>query len=457
MNESVHAHMLLDRVRELNRQLMYSTAAAPLAWLTVAYLMADVIPAFNVFLWLGMMMLAESSSFAATLQFKRANPPASQALRWARIHGTLAAGSGLAWGMSAWLLWPSGNLEYQELLLLALCGVTAVGVISNAAMRRASLGLVVPVWGIAIAQLLAEGDRIHWALAALALVFAVMMVVVGFQVTQTLSNSIVLRYENLGLLDELRAAKLVAEKANEAKSSFLAAATHDLRQPVQAIGLSLRTLAHLAAEPAAARTDLLQSIDQTRQALSGLNALLAALLDISQLDAGHVPPALQSVCVAWLFAELNRDFAAAAAAKDLPLTFTVSARAKSAQVLSEPVALRRLMGNLLDNAIRHTAKGRVLVTSRLQSGAIALEVWDTGCGIAPDELDNIFTEFHQLDRPASAQHNALSTSDGFGLGLAIVRRIAKVLGHQVQVRSKVGSGSVFSVRLARTWPDGSHC
>ena len=311
------ALVFLDRLRELNRQVMVSTAAAPLAWLLVAYLMSRVIPLPRVGLWLLLMACAEGACFAMTLMLRRANPGVANAPRWARFHGIAAITSGTAWGLGTVLMWPAGNLEYQEILLLALCGVTAAGVISNAAMRRASIGLVLPMWGIAIAQLLREAaggqnSGVYVALAGLAVVFVVMMVTVGLQVTRTMTDSIVLRYENLALLGDLRIARQVADDANQAKSVFLAAASHDLRQPVASTGMLLTTLAHVAKDPAPDHAELTRLISQSRESLGQLGSLINALLDISKLDAGAAQVHLQPVSIAALFDVLAHEFAGVA-------------------------------------------------------------------------------------------------------------------------------------------------
>jgi two-component system, sensor histidine kinase len=419
--------VFLDRLRELNRQVMVSTATAPLAWLLVAYLMSRVMPLPRVGLWLALMACAEGACLAMTLMLRRANPGIHDAKRWAIFHGVAAVTSGTAWGCSALLLWPSGNLEYQQILLLALCGVTAVGVISNAAMRRASIGLVLPMWGITITRLLTEATGVHLALAGLAVVFAVMMVTVGLQVTRTMTDSIVLRYENLALLDELRAARQLADEANQAKSEFLAAASHDLRQPVLSTSLLLATLAHLAKAPELDRAALTQVITQSAESLGNLSSLIDALLHVSKLDAGATQVVMTSVSIAQLFDELSREFSHAAQAKGLRLH--VRMPTATALAHSDRIALRRLLGNLVDNAIRHNhrtlQRGAVLIACRQRGNRLLLEVWDNGPGIP------------------------LDPQSGSGLGLAIVQRLAAALAHSVYITSRAGQGSRIGVEVQR--------
>lgn len=438
-DETLEQHVFLDRLTELNRQIMYSTAAAPIAWLLVGYVMSKVVPLNRVLFWLALMLLAEGCCFLMTLSFKRSNPQIHDAGRWSRLHGLFAVTSGIAWGSSTWLMWPLGNLEYQELLLLVLSGVSAVGVISNATMRRATFGLVVPIWVMALTRLWSEGTPILLVLAALVVVFAIMILVSGEQMTRTITTSIRLRYENLNLVSELRSAIQTAEGANRAKSTFLAAASHDLRQPVHALGLIFRTLAHFGRAKEVDRAAIIDGVEHGQRALSGLNALLNSLLDISRIDAGATTFLRQAVSLSTLFNDLELEFSPRATEKKLSLRFRPSAQF----ALSDPVALRRILANLVDNAVRYTSRGGVFIGVRKRDGKLLLQVCDTGVGIPEDQRATVFEDFYQLN------NTERNREQGLGLGLAIVRRLCAALDHGIDVRSRVDQGSVFTVAVAR--------
>ncbi|MEO5373389.1 MAG: ATP-binding protein [Alphaproteobacteria bacterium] len=233
---------------------------------------------------------------------------------------------------------------------------------------------------------------------------------------------------------QLRRAKEDAEVASVAKTRFLAAASHDLRQPLQALGLFVTALrSHpLAAEPEAIA-------ERIENALESLRSLLDSLLDISKLEAGAVKATPAAFAVQSLLTRLHQEFEPLATAKGLRLTVAYS----SAAVVSDPALLDRILRNLVANAIRYTDHGGVLIGCRRRGNRVRIDVWDTGRGIPEDQFEAVFREFHQLDNPSRDRNR------GLGLGLAIVSRTAELLGHPVTMASNVGRGSRFSVETPR--------
>ncbi len=228
----------------------------------------------------------------------------------------------------------------------------------------------------------------------------------------------------------LREARLEAEHANLAKSRFLATASHDLRQPLQTLGLLSGALRRTARD--AESQDILQQQDD---AIDAMSRLLNALLDISKLESGAIKLELTDFPVDALFDELRRDFANLAATKKLRLAFDYS----GLRVHSDPALLGQLLRNLVSNAIKYTPSGAVEVRCVPRGDHLRIEVVDSGVGIAPDQLSLIFEEFYQVGVSPN------STREGYGLGLSIVRRIVKLLGIDIDVTSEPGRGSVFSV------------
>ena len=229
------------------------------------------------------------------------------------------------------------------------------------------------------------------------------------------------------------------EVANESKTRFLAAASHDLRQPTAAIGLLVSLLRKQATEP-----EVKELTNMLDEAVTSMESLLVGLLDISRLDAGAVKPEFQSVRMQDVFQEVNIHEASAAAAKGLDLRFRLPKRndGKQLMVLTDPMLLHSVLRNLVANAIRYTERGGVLVAARRRGKhRLRIEVWDTGIGIAPDQIERVFEEFYQVSNASRDR------SRGIGLGLAIVRRTAGVLGEKVTVRSQPGKGSVFAFEL----------
>lgn len=232
----------------------------------------------------------------------------------------------------------------------------------------------------------------------------------------------------------LEASTLEAERANIAKSRFLAAASHDLRQPLQSLIL-LRDLLGRVVEGARAQ-GLLARFDQTLGAMSGM---LNTLLDINQIEAGAVQPHPVVFPVSDVFDRLRGEFATLAQARGLSLRIVPSA----ALVHSDPHLLEQMIRNLLGNAVKYTRRGHILLGCRRRGDDIRVEVWDTGIGIAADQLLAIFDEFHQLGTAPA------DSSRGLGLGLSIVQRLGILLGHAVSVRSIPDKGSVFAITLPR--------
>jgi signal transduction histidine kinase len=240
--------------------------------------------------------------------------------------------------------------------------------------------------------------------------------------------------EQLARTQEARDA---AQAADRAKSRFLAAASHDLRQPLHALGLFAAQLpAHVREGEGAALAD------RVRHSVDALDSLLSALLDVSKLDAGAIEPHPQAVALDALFARLGGDYAPVALERGLKLAIVPTRLV----VRSDPVLLERIVRNLVDNALKHTRAGGVVLGARSRGREVAIEVHDSGPGIAPAERTRVFEEFYQIGNPERDR------ARGLGLGLAIVRRLADLLGHRVEVASVPGRGSTFRLVAAKDDP-----
>lgn len=240
--------------------------------------------------------------------------------------------------------------------------------------------------------------------------------------------------------NKLRYAVEEAKQANVAKSRFLAAASHDLRQPIQALGLLNAAMAYEVQEPnlKEINTNMSHAIDAMRSVLDGL-------LDISKLEAGVVKPAFTVFPISPLMDRIAAEFLYEADAKGLDLRVVAS----SANVRSDRDLIERILQNFVANAIRYTRYGRVLMGCRRRGDEIDVQVWDTGPGISEDNTERIFEEFVQLDNPQRDR------SKGLGLGLAIVDRLSKLLAHPIEVRSHPDKGSMFSIVLPIDDPSGA--
>jgi signal transduction histidine kinase/CheY-like chemotaxis protein len=251
----------------------------------------------------------------------------------------------------------------------------------------------------------------------------------GFAEVQAVGRDITLRK---AMEDDIAAAKEEAERANLAKSKFLAAAAHDLRQPLQSLFFFAEAL-HADLSTERSRDKLLH----LQRGLDALKELLDSLLDVSRLDAGIIKPEVEEFPLTDLLDHLRTAYAPIAAGKgvewrvaDCPM-----------RVRSDRNLLGRMLRNLIENALRYTERGGIAVTCKSQEGTLLIAVEDTGIGIPPDHVGLIWQEFHQVGNPERDR------AQGLGLGLAIVKRLAELLGHPVNVRSAAGRGSVFTVEV----------
>lgn len=236
-------------------------------------------------------------------------------------------------------------------------------------------------------------------------------------------------------ITELKQARERAEQADRAKTRFLAAASHDLRQPLHAIELFVAAL-----EASSEDEETHCIIGDLREASNAAGRLLNALLDVSELESGNFEARTIDFPVQQLLDRMLRVYGPQARERSLAMRMVPSSHV----IHSDPDLLERILGNLLSNAVRYTQHGRILMGCRRRRNKLRIEVWDTGQGIPEGERQRIFEEFHQLDNPARERRR------GVGLGLSIVRRLANILGHEIFLRSVRGEGSMFAVELDLT-------
>lgn len=345
----------------------------------------------------------------------------------------------MLWGALIAVCEFSTSIWVTSVLLLAIGGMLAAGAATAASTPRLLKTSIVLSISPLTVHLLVSGDGgLRGALVLLA-GYALAMSAATDRNHLALRQSIGLRFENERLLAQLQEekqrelqARQSAERANAEKSRFVAAASHDVRQPLHAMGLFLESLRGTPL-PEESRK-LVGSIELAHRSLVSLQE---GLLEVSVLETGGVTPHLQPVSLSSLFAILENEAAPRAKEKGLALRF----RGPDCNVETDPVLMLRVLRNLVSNALKYTERGRVLVTARRRGHALLLQVWDTGVGIPADQLERVFDELHQV---ANRERNREA---GLGLGLAIVRRLARAMGVEVTVRSTLGRGSVFSMTV----------
>lgn len=266
-------------------------------------------------------------------------------------------------------------------------------------------------------------------LLAMLMLFWWLLLSAGKRLHQVYRSSFELQFSNQELIDSLTQQTRASLRAVATKNRFLASAAHDLRQPVHALSLYADWL---ATEPEMAR-DISPRILQSTRAI---NELFDSLFDLTRIDAGNYKVRLQHVDVEQLFSDLSLQFAPVAAGKSLKLR----TRTRPTRIWADPVVLRRILGNLLSNALKHTTRGGVLLGLRHREDMLVFEVWDTGLGIAREHQQAIFQEFFRI-----SQHHG--TEDSLGLGLTIVSKLATMMGYQLALSSEASKGSVFRLMI----------
>ncbi|HHI75690.1 MAG TPA: hybrid sensor histidine kinase/response regulator [Gammaproteobacteria bacterium] len=363
--------------------------------------------------------------------------PTASAARWRLAAFALgSAVSGVLWGSSVLWLADIHDPLYTAMVVLMLAGMTAGAVPSLSAHALVYACYAVPALAPLAVVLLAGGEGTIPAAGIFMALFLLVNLGYSLVLHRRYGETIRRRHENALLVERLREQMRIAQEADLAKTRFLAAASHDLRQPLYAMGLFLDTLEQTLDDPR--QRHLMQRV---RQSADALQDLFNALLDISRLDAGAMQVERQPLALEALLRELQAEFAPQAQAKGLHLEVAPCQE----WVESDPLLLGRMLRNLLSNAIRYTESGSVLVSGERHDGRLRLSVCDTGPGIAEADRQRIFREFQQLDNPGRDRRQ------GLGLGLAIVRRLANLLDHPLELRSRLGEGSCFlmSLPLAR--------
>jgi len=423
-----------EQVASLYRNVVPGTLGSMLAATILAILLnrAGSIALEPALVFVALVYAQSLTRFALVAIYRKARPPIHEWRRWAYAACAVALLGGLTWGLGAILIMDPVRVELQFIVNLTCAVLTAGAVIAFASYLPAYywnlLAIMVPnaLWAAA------QGDPLHLGYAALALLWLGIMALAGRTFNSILSNALRLQFENLDLATDARRQKELAEEANVAKSRFLASASHDLRQPVHALGMFVEALRSRDLDPGSRRL-----VGQIGASVAALDNLFTTLLDVSRLDAGVVTPNVRPFALQPLLRRICRDAAPDAERKGIDLILLPTSLA----VESDPLLIEQILRNLISNAVRYTDAGRVVVGCR-RGARIRIEVWDTGCGIAGDQQELIFQEFYQVGNPERDR------SKGLGLGLAIVRRLTNLLHTPLTFRSRPGKGTVFGVSVA---------
>jgi two-component system, sensor histidine kinase len=382
--------------------------------------------------WTSYIIACAASHIALRIAYQRSQPVGERWRHWAFWFTIISFAEGCGWGWAPVGLTTGGRFDMDLLVMVSTTTVSSGAISAFGPYLPAFFALFVPSIVPYSVFNLTSPDSARRASCLLLLVFIPAMSGLAIIANRAFKQLVKLRIQTEQLATDLKGQKEIAERASAAKTTFLAAASHDLRQPVHALGLFIGALRRVVMPSEGQR--LIEQIEESAVAMDGL---FSALLDISQLDAGTVEVNRQSFPIGALLERICRDHQAEAAAKELSLVWARS----TAVVDCDPVLLERILRNLVSNAVRYTNHGRVLVGCRRKGETISIQVLDTGPGIPPDQRDRVFQEYYQLGNPERDR------TKGLGLGLAIVRRLADLLGCELTLRSRMGHGSCFEVSV----------
>ncbi|HWZ92667.1 MAG TPA: HAMP domain-containing sensor histidine kinase, partial [Polyangiaceae bacterium] len=427
-------------VRMMYRQTTNSIAAALGVTLYMVVMLWREAPHVSIAYFLGLQTLSQIHRVWVLVSYRRSQLTVENSALWARRYSQYMLGAGFVWGCAAVLFFSAQNPLSQVFTMCGLFGITGGAVPGHAYHPPALRAFVVPIFGMVFLRLVTMGGAEYPILGVASLFY--MSILLAFCRVQNKSviESLQIRFENADLISELQiqkasaeTAKARAEQADLAKSRFLAAASHDLRQPLHALSLFSATLRELELD-----TKQRSVVEQIYRNIDSLEALFDELLDISKLDAGYIRPSIVDFPIQRVLDVLRTRYGPLAHDKALDLRI----RSCDKVVRSDAALLERVLGNLVANAIRYTREGGILVACRQRGAQLVVAVWDTGIGIAPDQHERIYEEFFQLGNPERDRRN------GLGLGLPIAKRMAHLLGTEIELRSELGRGSRFAIRVA---------
>jgi len=435
--------LLRDHVRGTFAFNRTSLAGHAIGAIVVEIVFADVAPRTLRVLWGVAFALVWLVRLWLALRYARGEPTTvaglQQRLRTWQA-GVLA--SGVLWGIAAWFFAPYGSGLHQLALVLVVYTFCVACVPILAPQFALFVLFVVLVFVPAIVRIALQHDVLSWQAAIVMAVAMAMTMLLGRNYRQSFESIVGLKLRTEALAVQLGAEKAVAdaaraeaEVANRAKTQFFAAASHDLRQPLHAMGLfaeALRARSHDA--------EVAQLVNSINESVDALEGLFSELLDITKIDSGGVEVHPVDFELADIFRKVRLHFEPAAFEKGLELRI----RGGDRVAFADPLLVERIVRNLVSNAIRYTIDGSVLVSCRRHGDRLLLQVWDTGPGIRGDERERVFDEFYQVPGTRAVGGEQ---KKGLGLGLAIVKRLADLMNAPLELRSQVGRGTVFTLQL----------
>ena len=421
-------YLLIERARSIGEQRFVSLISE----IGVCVLTAGVLwyyqPHAGLLIWL---CLAVPVAFLSWYCHQNVHPgdPGLAGRYWLARSAFCFFLSGLFWGLVPLFFFSPDNSVFLVWIYAGyVAGVLCVSTAYAPAFMLFALGISAPY----AARLLWEDGNQYNLMAAQLVFYVLMLGYVSFNMQQLFLRSVKSQFDNMSLLRQLAVEKETAEQAVQAKDQFLAAASHDLRQPLNAMSLFIDALSTQGPESS------VNIVGKIRQSMRALNSMLHGLLSISQLNSSSLQNNPVHIRISNVITAIQDEYTDLASRKNIRFTNNVD---RDAVVRADKVLLDRLIRNLVDNAIKYTVQGSVEVTGRDAGDTFVLSISDSGIGIPQHQQLKIFDEFYQLNNPSRDR------SKGLGLGLAIVQRISRLMECELRLESEPGRGSTFSITL----------
>ena len=427
----LNRRLLAEQIKVLY-QIFWPLLAGTLSCaLAVVYALWVVTSHTSLLIWLSLLLITYGLRIALYF-FYQTHFTTDNAQRYGMMYALGSGVAGSIWGIGSVIILPPDLLDYQLFVffLLVTQGATTV---SSMSCYKPAFYAYMPISIIPLGMFFTlQAQPLHQAIGYLTIPYVIALSYFATKFNHSFVDSLKLRFENLELVAQLREQKMEADSANRAKSKFLAAASHDLRQPLHALTLFTSVLDESIKYPVVRRV-----VEQIKSSVSALQNLFNALLDVSQLDAGVMKVEKVYFYLTPVFNKLANDFNSQASKKGLRLHWPDCDYA----VYTDPSLFEQILRNFVSNAINYTETGEITIDCIANGEVIDIHVIDTGPGITDVDQEAIFSEFYQLNNPERDR------SKGLGLGLAIVKRTANLLSHSIKVESQPGSGSTFSITV----------
>jgi signal transduction histidine kinase/CheY-like chemotaxis protein len=429
---SITIKVLMDQVRSLEGASIASRIATFSMGALASWLCRSDENQNSLIVWISIQTLFNLAATWTTIKMAKVPVSDNNVMRRLRRSTIIPALNGVIWAVGIILMWVPGHLEIQLLVIFFIVGISSGSLQTLKPYLPALFLFFIPCVGSIVFCAFWYHDKNSVIVGIATSVYMAWCIGYSFTAHRELINSIYKHYEAAELTLKLQAQKEIAEAATQAKSRFLAAASHDMRQPMYALNLYLGALSNFNLPPAA-----IPVLSKVEECAHTMDEMFSALLDISRLDASILKTNISSVSVTDLLRKIHLEFSQQAQAKGL--SFRI-ARC-SVQISSDEELLENILRNLVSNAIKYTHRGRILIGCRRVNQKVRIGVYDTGIGIRDDQIQHIFEEFYQVE------NRERDRSQGLGLGLSIVQRQAQMLDAPLIVRSKFKCGSVFEIEL----------